>query len=214
MAVLDDAHDEGSETLTLTLSNASGAYIDAGVATGTINNSDAMPQAWLARFGRTVADQVLDAVEGRMTAARAPGTELSIAGQRVGAAAAPKSLEAREAEARLEALSEWLRGESAEDTARGLDSREVTGRDLLTGSSFALTAGSAESGFGAVWGRGAVSRFDGREGELTLDGEVESAMLGADWGAGTRRGGTCAVAFARRGRLPLTGKGMARSRAR
>ena len=31
-----------------------------------------------------------------------------------------------------------------------------------------------------MWGRGAQARFDGREGELTLDGEVASAMLGAD----------------------------------
>ena len=38
--VLDDAHDEGSETLTLTLSNASGAHIEDGSATGTINNTD------------------------------------------------------------------------------------------------------------------------------------------------------------------------------
>ena len=52
--VLDDAHDEGSETLTLTLSNASGAYLADGTATGTINNTDHMPQAWMVRFGRTV----------------------------------------------------------------------------------------------------------------------------------------------------------------
>ena len=53
VAVLDDAHDEGSETLTLTLtlSNPSGAYIADGTATGTIENTDAMPQAWIARFG-------------------------------------------------------------------------------------------------------------------------------------------------------------------
>ena len=38
-----------------------------------------------------------------------------------------------------------------------------------------------------MWGRGAISRFDGREGELTLEGEVASAMLGADW---TRERGT------------------------
>ena len=84
VAVLDDAHDEGSETLTLTLSNPSGAYVEDGVATGTINNSDLMPRAWLGRFGRTVADQVLDAVQGRMTASRVAGTELSLAGRRVG----------------------------------------------------------------------------------------------------------------------------------
>ncbi len=60
----------------------------------------------------------------------------------------------------------------------------MTGRDVLTGSSFALTEGSTEAGFGAVWGRGAISRFDGRQGDLTLDGEVLSSMLGADWTGG------------------------------
>ena len=183
--VLDDGHDEGSETMTLTLSNPSeNVGIADGEATGTIKNTDAMPQAWLARFGRTVADQVLDAVEDRMTAARVPGTELSIAGQRVGGAAASGVPEPPEAEARLAAMTDWLRGETGEGAARGPGSRAVTAREVLTGSSFALTDGTAESGFGALWGRAAISRFDGREGDLTLDGEVQSAMLGADWTLG------------------------------
>ena len=33
----------------------------------------------------------------------------------------------------------------------------------------------------SLWGRGALRRFDGREGTLSLDGEVTSVMLGADW---------------------------------
>ena len=45
VAVLDDAHDEGEETLTLTLSNASGAVVTDGEATGTIENADLMPGA-------------------------------------------------------------------------------------------------------------------------------------------------------------------------
>ena len=52
------------------------------------------------------------------------------------------------------------------------------------------TGGTPEGGFGAVWGRGAVSRFDAREGELVLDGEVTSAMLGADF---TRDRGTAGL---------------------
>ena len=83
VAVLDDAHDDDGETLTLTLSNPSGAWLSDATATGTIHNDDRMVEAWLGRFGRTVADQVLDAVEGRMTAARTPGVEASLAGQRV-----------------------------------------------------------------------------------------------------------------------------------
>ena len=188
VAVLDDAHDEGSETLTLTLSNPSGAYVEDGVATGTINNSDLMPRAWLARFGRTVADQVLDAVEGRMTASRVAGTELSVAGRRISGAGASDALETHESGARRETLTDWLRGEE-EDATEG----QVTDRDFLTGSSFALTRGTADGGFGALWGRGAVSRFDGREGDLTLDGEVASALFGADW---TRDGATAGLALA------------------
>ena len=182
--VIDDALDEGDETLTVTISNVTGATLVGGTASGTIENSDPMPQAWLARFGRTVADQVIDAVEGRMEAARAPGTEVNLAGQRLGAAGTPEEVEAHEAEAGLERLTEWLRGAGGKKETTALTSRSVTGRELLSGSSFALTAGSAESGFGALWGRGAVSRFDGREGDLTLDGEVASALLGADFSLG------------------------------
>ena len=86
VAVLDDAHDEGSETLKLTLSSPSPARVELAdaEATGTIRNTDAMPRAWIARFGRTVAEQVLAAVESRMRAARTPGVEVSLAGERIG----------------------------------------------------------------------------------------------------------------------------------
>ena len=59
-----------------------------------------------------------------------------------------------------------------------------TARDLLTGTSFALTgeAGGAGSGMVSLWGRGAVSRFDGREGEL---GEAGGA--GFDGAGGVAR---------------------------
>ena len=57
----------------------------------------------------------------------------------------------------------------------------MTERGLLLGSSFSLAAGDARTGSYALWGRGSVSRFDGREGGLAVDGEVASAFLGADW---------------------------------
>ena len=66
--VLDDAHDEGEETLTLRLTAATGAVIADGVATGTIKNTDHLQRAWLARFGRTAATHVTDAVGERLRA--------------------------------------------------------------------------------------------------------------------------------------------------
>ena len=128
-----------------------------------------------------------------MGAARAPGAEVNLAGQRVDVSGAPEEFEAREAEAGLETLADWLRGADEETGTAALTSRGVSGRALLGGSSFALTEGSAESGFGALWGRGAVTRFDGREGDLMLDGEVASAMLGADF---TRGRGTAGLVVA------------------
>ncbi len=209
--VLDDAHDEGEETLTLRLSAATGAVIADGVATGTIENTDHMPAAWLARFGRTVTDQVLSVVEARLAAPRTAGARATLAGQALpswddandnakaaagdNADASDRALraDARDREA-MTAIRDWMAHAGADGAWRApgegsqradlVQSRALTGRDFLTGTSFALTGGSAEAGgYAALWGRGAISRFDGREGDLTLDGEVTTALMGADWAA-------------------------------
>ena len=51
VTVLEDAHDEGTETMTLALSNASGARIADGEGTGTIVNSDRCRRRGLAASG-------------------------------------------------------------------------------------------------------------------------------------------------------------------
>ena len=187
VAVLDDAHDDGGETLRLTLSNPSGAWLSDATATGTIRNDDPMLSAWLARFGRTVAEQVVDAVESRIRSAPHPGAEVTLAGQRIdlgpqaGTGAAAE--EAREAPAWLADVSRRLQSESGAANDRLPGARAVTPREILTGSSFALTAKADGTGGGvaSLWGRGAVTRFDGREGADTVSGDVTSVMLGADW---------------------------------
>ena len=89
--VLDDSHDDDGETLELVLSSPSGASISDGTGVGTINNTDPMPKAWLARFGRTVSTHVLDAVTARLDAHRTPGTQVSVAGVALGAEPLPCS---------------------------------------------------------------------------------------------------------------------------
>ena len=56
-------------------------------------------------------------------------------------------------------------------------------------TSFAVTAETGQGDHVSLWGRGAVTRFEGREGDLSLGGEVASGMIGADltreaWSAG------------------------------
>ena len=179
--VLADDHDESFETMRLFLSNAQGARIDDASGLGVIKNTGPIPKAWLARFGRTVAEQVLGAVESRMRAARQPGIEMTLAGQRVGGGQGPARASDKTA-----GLSDWLRVESDpawpdRDSPKSLTSRGVTQGELLSGTSFAVTAETGQHGYATLWGRGAVTRFEGREGDLTLDGEVSSAMVGVDW---------------------------------
>ncbi len=178
--VLADDHDDGFESMRLVLSNAQGARIDKAAAIGVIRNTGPIPQAWLARFGRTVADQVLDAVENRMRGAQQPGIEMTLAGQSVGGQGLAHASDA------AAGPHVWLKG--GEDPAwrnrvglNSLASREAAPGDLLSGTSFAFTAEARGGDYVSLWGRGAVTRFDGREDNLTLDGEVASAMVGADW---------------------------------
>ena len=83
VTVLDDSHDDGGETLTLTLSNASNGVLTDATATGTIENSDAMPRALMARFGRTAAVHIVEQVEERVNAPRAPGFDGQVAGRQI-----------------------------------------------------------------------------------------------------------------------------------
>ncbi len=66
----------------------------------------------------------------------------------------------------------------------GVTAERSLGR-LLAGSRFTYTRGE-DSGGGVLgfWGRGSQSSFDGREGEVGLDGEVTTALLGVDYAKG------------------------------
>ena len=81
VSVIDDEHNEGEETLTLTLSNPSGGRLTDGEATGTIENHDPLPRALVARFGRTAAVHVVEHVEERLQAQREPGIDGRFAGR-------------------------------------------------------------------------------------------------------------------------------------
>ena len=83
VTVLDDSHDDGGETLTLTLSNAANGTLGDSTATGTIENSDPLPKALMARFGRTAAVHIVEQVEERVNAPRQPGFAGRLAGRRM-----------------------------------------------------------------------------------------------------------------------------------
>ena len=191
--VLPDAHDEGVETMWLVLSNGQGAQIGdrkgrKGENYGQIHNEGPIPKAWNARFGRTVATQVIDAIEDRMHAPAKAGTEFNVA----------QTDNHEEGERKGEWIDgewideSWLSRWKHEDQDWGTDNT-IGGRDLVTGSSFNVTTRANGEDLVSVWGKGATTSFDGREGELSIEGEVVTGMLGADW---TREHWTAGVVFA------------------
>ena len=170
--VLDDAHDEGSETMTLTLSSASGAHVIDGTAIGTINNTDPMPLAWMVRFGRTVGSHVVDALGQRLEGGTA--SHVTVGG--IPLTGTPGTLPEAQSDDPF-ALPAWASG-----TQRAKSAQELSGNDLLLGSTFHLSSGAGESAGTAytAWGRVATSGFETTVDDVTMDGDVTSGLVGFD----------------------------------
>ena len=185
--VLDDAVDEAEERFSLRLSNPVNAVLGDAEAVGTIvAGRDGLPKAWLARFGRTAAGHVLDAVGERLRSTRgalraetaANGLEVTVGGRRLG-----PTLDGA-AQDGIAALSRWRPDETGLDTspAGSTDgARQPRGRNLLAGSAFRYRGAAGANGTWSLWGGGAFSRFDGREEDVALDGEVLTGTVGMDF---------------------------------
>ena len=145
--VADDGHDEGAETVTLTLSSASPARVKLAdaTATGTINNSDPMPKAWMTRFGRTVGSQVVDALQARL---EGDSGHVTVGGVRLGVDA-------------LRSLHEdAVLGKRGRDAQQRAALRTLSADETLRASAFHLSSGDTSAGGAAfsAWGR----NLDGR----------------------------------------------------
>ena len=168
-ATLSTAEDDDfdDETLTVALGvlpSAVGAGRPARV-TITITDDDLTRlsvEDWLARFARTASGQVLEAVRARLSGGHAAGLQARLGGQDLsGLSLRPAALE------QLTPALVSLHGASAQE--------------LLAGTSFSLGGQTSGGTPVALWGRGAHTQFDGRAGGASLDGEVDSVLLGADW---------------------------------
>ena len=139
-------------------------------ATGTIENSDPLQRAWLARFGRTAAQRMLDGVQARLRAPHEVGIKATVAGRDLSSVV----------QERFKPHSEWVRGEA---TKVQFGPQALTMRDLVPRSAFTLSSETV-GGFGTLWGRGAYSGFGGSANGLALDGGVTTGMFGADYAIG------------------------------
>ena len=152
---------------------------------GLARDRQGVGHEWLARFARTVGTQIVNVVGERFVAPRRPGLAGQVAGQDFSqllrTTASPEDGPTGQ---------DWsLASLDAGYTPRRSPSRMLTGRDFLTNTAFSYTMGQEDGLSTALWGRGAVMRFDGRDGDLLLDGEVSTGMLGVDYARGSVTGG-------------------------
>ena len=189
VTVLDDAHDEGQETLEFVLSNVSGATLTDGTGVGTITNADLLPAALLARFGRAAAGQVVDQIEQRITSTRARGFRARLAGRELRSGG-----EHDFAAGLLSSFNQRAGMHPAGSAPADLASGGVAGAgtDARGGGTLAGLFADSEFEFNrehrggvvSLWSRSARSWFGGDEGGLALNGDVRTTMIGADYTRG------------------------------
>ena len=194
---LPDVLNEEDESFMIVLSNASGAILVDGEATGLITgNDDRVTVQWLARFGRTTADHVLGAVEDQLWTRRGTGTGLTLAGLNMSGPGAAK-------QGGVAAIGHTYGfphgfGDGLNDGLmvapfsmsnttgwNGLGIGHATDRNLLKSNALNMSNGSVGLGCYSLWGSGSHSRFDGSDDELEMQGEVSSATVGSDYSCGS-----------------------------
>ena len=146
--------------------------------------TNATANVWLARFGRSIARQMMGSVKDRLASPCRTGLQGTLAGHGFGG---DRHLTPHSTTYRLTA-----RDGSRDMLAVGADGDSETegglvsgmGRTLLAGTEFELGGKTAGSGAACVWGRGAYSSFHERDGSVSLDGNVSTGTLGADYARG------------------------------
>ena len=207
--LLDDVLLEEEETFTVTLGRAVNGTLGQVTATGVIEDDEGIVfRAWLTRFGRTVATQVVEAVSERLSRSAYHPPQITVGGRQLRLAFENEAGNRRHdsdllfgsqplmAGGGLGAAGSLGRaGESLGLYGGTLEgtrfvSRRLGGRNLLSTSSFHLTSeggdrtGNGQGAKWAAWGRGVTTQFGGRNTDLSLDGGVLTGLVGLDYERG------------------------------
>ena len=159
VVVVDDLLPEEEETFSIALSGATNAVLEVASAVGTILDDDkAVTQAWLSRFGRSVASQVVEGISARLDGSGEGGALFGHAADAGTAADAGREV----------GLGDLLDGSSFHLSRRPLPQE----------------ASLPSGGVVSAWGRGFRTDFDGTEGDVGVDGSVLTGLAGVDFETG------------------------------
>ena len=157
IAVLNDLVPEEDETFSVTLSSPTNAVLDQeSSATVTIVDDDAtLAQAWLARFGRTVASQAVEGITERLDGSLGGASLTDVTGE----------------------AANFMRSGRALSVGDLVDG---TGVQFSSG-----LGGFFEDGTLTTWLRGVNTNFSGAEDDQPLKGSVLTALAGVDYERGS-----------------------------
>ena len=123
----------------------------------------AAQRAWHLRAGRTLSQQVVDALQHRFTTTTSStpsGLQLTVAGQD------------------LTGDTPWQENHLL--LSRLLGFENLSSQEVAHGSSFSFSTDGTGPRL-SFWGKGAFSSFNGVEDTITLTGDVTTALLAAEW---------------------------------
>ena len=163
----------GTATVTVTAQDPGGLTATQAFMVTTTDHQEARSvKAWLARFGRTVANHAVEAVRGRMSSAQGPSRRVTLGGAELKEPLAPAITE----------ISPW--DELVPEDRRPENFNSLRMREFLLSSSFEVSlAQNATQNPGpgwTAWGGAARTSFSGRDSDLSIDGDVTTATLGVD----------------------------------
>ena len=127
--------------------------------------NDSASSAYLEPVGRTVTDQVVDAVGERTSSPRQPGVHATLAGQNLPLWQTQTGTFAFEGITSAHETDYW---NNHYDPVRRTHS--PTSLDILTGTSFGISGESTAGGLTSIWGQGVYKRFERVDDGLTVSG--------------------------------------------
>ena len=155
-------------TVTVTAQDPNGLTATQAFMVTTTDHQARSVKAWLARFGRTVANHVVEAVRGRMSSAQGPSRKVTLGGAEL---KEPPATEITQA-------SPW--DELIPEDQRPEDFNSLRVREFLLSSSFEVPLAQNPGPGWTAWGGAARTSFSGRDSEVSIDGDVTTATLGVD----------------------------------
>ena len=179
--IVNDTMDELDEDFRLSLKNPREPTWPAVEATAVIVDDDdnaIVADAWVSRFGRTVASQVVDAVGDRFANMDGPGSHFLL-----GSDPLRSSLGFGGAERYRRGMPNGM--EASPGGPEHASLRFDAGR-ILSGTSFVYQSQEdqpQDGGFAGrwtAWGRGSYTEFDGLDAGVGLSGEVFNVTTGFD----------------------------------